>query len=248
MSIELIDTIRPKNNQGFAIALSNDLKGGIHHAETLTERDGISVDRLQNGMLCYVENDGMYQYIDGVWNVFQPSSTQNNYVVETRYDLLQLDTSKIELGSICYVKNDEFETYIYYLSVDGWKGISTSVSSIKGNLDIQGYYIGETEPENTNLIWIDTSSTAINSSFYDLLFNEMRSLMSEIKDEISSLKLNVIELQNENNTMRVEIETLKEVVKDGVIVNPDNGSGNTLLLEDGSVLITEDGNTIILEN
>ena len=42
MAIELISTITTKNNGSYAIALSNEIQGGLHSKKTLKERDNIS--------------------------------------------------------------------------------------------------------------------------------------------------------------------------------------------------------------
>ena len=64
MAIELIDTVRPKNNQPFPIVLSNDIQGGIHYVEDLGMLDLIPEKRSLSGMLCYVKNDQFYQLED----------------------------------------------------------------------------------------------------------------------------------------------------------------------------------------
>ena len=78
MAIELISTVIPKNGQDFAIALANDIKGGIHSVNTIEERNAISIHRLAEGMLCYVKNEQkMYQYKNGTWVVFVTSSSSS---------------------------------------------------------------------------------------------------------------------------------------------------------------------------
>ena len=147
--IELIDTVRPVSNKGYPIVLSNDIKGGLHSVDTLEERDLISTERLQNGMLCYVKNDGFYQYKDEEWDKF----SQGSIVVETKNDLLSLDKNKYPLGILCYVKDDIDEIYIYYLSINGWKKISSKV----------GCYIGRDEPEDKSLVWFNPYDEEVES-------------------------------------------------------------------------------------
>lgn len=68
--IEIISQLKPKNNQTYAIADVNDLKGGYIQVETISEMQAfLSTNKLKEGMLCYVravENDlHMYQYKGG---------------------------------------------------------------------------------------------------------------------------------------------------------------------------------------
>ena len=68
--IEIISQLKPKNNQTYAIADVNDLKGGYIQVETISEMQAfLSTNKLKEGMLCYVrtvENDlHMYQYRGG---------------------------------------------------------------------------------------------------------------------------------------------------------------------------------------
>lgn len=236
MAIELISTVIPKNNQTYPIALANDIKGGLHSVSSIEERDNIPQQRLQNGMLCYVNNDKMYQYIDGTWIDFYSgsgnSSTSTTYIVDTKDELLTLDTTDVEFGTLCYVKD---EVNLYYFTSDGWK------SFILG----KNYYIGSTPPSDTNLLWIDTSSANVNESFLDSLLAEVRACISEQNLKIN--ELNVIIKQQSTRILQLEseVEALKDAISSGDIIVT---SSDSILTEDGDTLITEDGYTIILES
>ena len=69
--IEVISQIKPKNNQKFAIADVNDLKGGYIQVDTISQMNAfLSTSKLKEGMLCYVKNVEddihMYQYTFGI--------------------------------------------------------------------------------------------------------------------------------------------------------------------------------------
>lgn len=70
MAIELISTIKPKNNGEFPIAEANDIKGGYYSVASIEERDKIPRGRRQPGMLCYVLGDKIYKLNDDLntWN------------------------------------------------------------------------------------------------------------------------------------------------------------------------------------
>ena len=71
MGIEIIDTLTQKNGQTFPIVNTNDIKGGFHQVETISQRDNIPEECKLDGMYCYVKNDpenhNMYQLKDGIW-------------------------------------------------------------------------------------------------------------------------------------------------------------------------------------
>ena len=157
MAIELISTVVPKNGQSFAIALANDIRGGLHSVDSIDERNAIPTDRLAEGMLCYVKGQGMFQYIQNEWESF----AQSSQVVNTYEEMLQLDTTLLSLGTICYV----IESGIYYLSINGWTPFGTGDVS-QGN--ITGYHIGTTPPTNIDLIWIDTTYKELQERYAEL--------------------------------------------------------------------------------
>jgi len=68
MAIEIIDTLGQKNNGDFPLVDSNDIKGGYYQVETLEERNNIPSIRRKEGMLCYVNNDKVYQLVGGIEN------------------------------------------------------------------------------------------------------------------------------------------------------------------------------------
>ena len=56
MAIELISTIKPKNNGSFPVVEDNDIKGGYHSVTSIVMRDAIPVTKRSPGMLCYVSD------------------------------------------------------------------------------------------------------------------------------------------------------------------------------------------------
>ncbi len=66
----VIAPIRPSSSlDQFATAFANEIKGGFHTVEDITERNAISSDRRMEGMLCYVvEETKIYQLQGGITN------------------------------------------------------------------------------------------------------------------------------------------------------------------------------------
>lgn len=66
--IELIAELKPKNNQTYAIADVNDLRGGYIQVDTVAEMEAfLTTNKLKEGMLCYVKQSAngvhMFQLI-----------------------------------------------------------------------------------------------------------------------------------------------------------------------------------------
>lgn len=253
MAIELISTIVPKNGQSFAIALANDIRGGLHSVETIEERNTIPTDRLAEGMLCYVKGKGMYQYVQDDWNTF----TQSSYVVDTYEEMLQLDTTHLPLGTICYV----VESGIYYLSKEGWSGFATDNGTGGAGGNVVCYHIGSTPPTDTQLLWIDTTYQELDETFDSVVLDEFRAIFGEMKQAIDTLKIEVATSANTIKNLVSSNDYLKKVVieLEGRIydlennINTGGGSGGgdsgdtgdipvlSILTEDGKPLLCEDG-------
>lgn len=149
--IEVIGQLRPKNNAKFALADVNDLRGGYIQVTTVSEMENfLSTNKLKEGMLCYVKNspttDHMYQYYNGVWNIWQTQGGGGGgggisiVIVNTLQELLDNEELRIK-GQIVFV--NELEGLLFY-NGKAWESFSR-------------IYIQDTPPEDTGGIWIDTS-------------------------------------------------------------------------------------------
>ena len=80
MAIELVSTIKQKNNGQFPIAEANDIKGGYYSVASIEERDNIPLVRRMAGMLCYVLGDKIYKLNDDLetWEEFTVSGGVNS--------------------------------------------------------------------------------------------------------------------------------------------------------------------------
>lgn len=80
MAIELVSTIKQKNNGQFPIAEANDIKGGYYSVASIEERDNIPLVRRTAGMLCYVLGDKIYKLNDDleIWEEFTVSGSANS--------------------------------------------------------------------------------------------------------------------------------------------------------------------------
>ena len=256
MAIELISTITPKNNGGFAIALAHDIQGGLHSVDSIDERDAISKERLAEGMLCYVANDKMYQYTNGSWSVFSMSSI----VVNTLEERNQINTDNLPLATLCYVIEDTSNNYMYYYSVNGWRSLGSGDRAF-GRVG-GGYYFGTTPPEDTSLLWIDPTYEMIDKTITSVVLGEIRESFKELKTNVNDLKIEVTLNKVTINNLKLENTTLKSKLSDleyrvSVLEkggggnnngNTGNISGDVLLTEDGLALLCEDGTYLLIDN
>ena len=187
MAIEIIGTLKQKNNGEFGLIDSNDIIGGFYQADTLDERNSIPFTRRKEGMFCWVGSN--------VNKVFQlVGGTTNDCWIEFKSD-----------------------------------------SSSGGGTTIDGYshiWVGDTPPEDTNMIWLDTRSDGILDDETDIeTVNKLISRIGELENTVSLLAKRVAYLE-ENGV---------------VIPGGGNTSENVILLEDGTEILLEDGTPLLLE-
>lgn len=167
------------------------------------------------------------------------------------YDDLKVSDTLSE-GSICYVIDEE--KYYSYTSTNGWKEMVTSGN---GNVveddkeddssdpidDIYSHiWIGPEPPEDTSMVWIDTTSDGVVEDKNDL------NLLYSLFDEVTELRQEVVSLR----------KRVKYLEENGVVIpGPGGGDDPTpdepeidddfILLEDGSEILLEAGGELLLE-
>lgn len=190
MAIEIISTLKQKNNGEFGLIDSNDIIGGFYQADTLDERNSIPFTRRKEGMFCWVGSNvnKVFQLVGGITND-------------------------------CWI---EFK----------------SGSSSGGGTIIDGYshiWVGDTPPEDTNMIWLDTRSDGILDDETDIeTVNKLISRIGELENTVSLL-----------------IKRVAYLEQNGVVIpgggNTGDTSENIILLEDGTEILLEDGTPLLLE-
>ena len=149
----------------------------------------------------------------------------------------------------------EGRAYIIRLNESGEKEVHPLMD---GEANMYGFHIGPEAPEDTSLIWIDTSDEVIGTSFDSQVLDEFRAAYAFLQKQIDDLKASNSQLKAENTLLKNRVDELEEKINSGWQptgptgptgpVETDNfeflledGSGS-LSLEDGSgVLITENG-------
>ena len=189
MAIEIIGTLKQKNNGEFGLIDSNDIIGGFYQADTLDERNSIPFTRRKEGMFCWVGSNvnKVFQLVGGITN-------------------------------------------------DCWIEFKSGSSSSGGGTTIDGYshiWVGDTPPEDTNMIWLDTSSDGILDDETDIeTVNKLISRIGELENTVALLAKRVAYLE-----------------QNGVVIpgGGDDTSESVILLEDGTEILLEDGTPLLLE-
>ena len=189
MAIEIIGTLKQKNNGEFGLIDSNDIIGGFYQADTLDERNSIPFTRRKEGMFCWVGSNvnKVFQLVGGITN-------------------------------------------------DCWIEFKSGSSSSGGGTTIDGYshiWVGDTPPEDTNMIWLDTRSDGILDDETDI-------------ETVNKLISRIGELEN---TVALLIKRVAYLEENGVVIpgGGDDTSESVILLEDGTEILLEDGTPLLLE-
>ena len=148
----------------------------------------------------------------------------------------------------------EGKAYIIRLNESGEKEVHPLMD---GEANMYGFHIGPEAPEDTSLIWIDTSDEVIGTSFDSQVLDEFRAAYAFLQKQIDDLKASNSQLKSENALLKNRLDELEEKINSGW--QPTGPTGPTgpidtdsfeFLLEDGSgSLSLEDGSgVLIMEN
>lgn len=249
MPIELIDTLKQKNNGSFGLVDSNDIIGGFYQVDYIIDRDNIPIVRRKERMLCSVKHDiddisRIYQLVNGIQNVnwieFKVGSDFsgdfNDLLNVPNFQLKTEPTLKTVSKNISEAINENY---------DGVNANKTNITKIEKTVidinskidgitvDVDSHIVAsKTPPTDNKVLWLNTSKNYNDSSV-----NINNPIIVELMDIIKSMKVRI-------ETLETKVEYL--ITNGGGIPTPPIDS-NSILLEDGSYILLEDGFKMLLE-
>lgn len=202
----------------YATHLAKYGKGGYRTVETIEERNSISPDRLEEGMLVWVTSDPsekhLYQYLSGSWVIFERGSSGSGQGggIDKVNSLSDLEGYT---GDFVYVISEE--TIYVKSDNDSWKPI-TSPSVSSAGIPIYTQEILDhlpSPPEDYITIPSESElyqpSTAGNGYYVDILFSAIRSLQAEVAKLRNSMRYGLYSYTGTDTAMsRVLSETAGE--------------------------------------
>lgn len=160
------------------------------------------------------------------------SNVDNRIASVQSFENLPTNDSLID-GAIRYVINDK--KYYSYTTAEGWKEMVTSGDGSGGDHGDDPYshiWIGEEPPEDSNMVWIDTTSDGIVEGADDV------SLLYQLMEKFA-------QMQNEINTLKKRVKYLEE---NGVFVPDDEDPDKPGVEDEPDYILFEDGSELLLED
>lgn len=158
------------------------------------------------------------------------SNVDNRIATVQSFDNLPIH-DELKDGAIRYVIDDK--KYYSYTVADGWQEMTTSGDGNGGYVDdtYSHIWIGTEPPENSNMIWVDTTSDGVVESEDDM--GLLRQVLSQLAD-----------MQAEINSLRRRVKYLEE---HGTF-NPDEPETPDIPVDEDDIILLEDGSSILLED
>ena len=151
-------------------------------AETIAERDeNVTNNRAYDGMIVYVkENKTTYQYVNNEWIIFGSNTSSDNIYTKEEINEIKriLEEKDLELSQ----KIDKINEYL-----------ANSGGSSGANV-----YIGEEPPQDTSMIWVDSSTpyTLEPNTYENRLKNNYVMMLNNSYGKISTIESGLTSLQN----------------------------------------------------
>lgn len=152
-------------------------------AETIAERDeNVTNNRAYEGMIVYVkENKTTYQYVNNEWIIFGSNTSNDNVYTKEEIDEIKriLEEKDLELSQ----KIDKINEYL-----------ANNVGSGSG----ANVYIGEEPPQDTSMIWVDSSTpyTLEPNTYENRLKNNYVMMLNNSYGKISTIESGLTSLQD----------------------------------------------------
>lgn len=221
MAITLIAGIKQANNGTFALVDSNDIHGGLYHVDLLTEIQNIPLERIKDGMLCYVSETKSYY--------------KCNATVNKDKQVIAVNWEEFYLGSNSNNNNNNSGN-----NGDGGDNSGTTDPDNPGTVyppsieDIYAHiFVSDVAPDNVDMFWYDTTEEEIGG---DDEGNDSYTL-SDAKASIESLI-----------GMVTALESRIKFLEENGVSGPGNNSGGSTSAISKYAVLTESGQQVLLEN
>lgn len=222
MAITLIAGIKQANNGTFALVDSNDIHGGLYHVDLLTEIQNIPLERIKDGMLCYVSETKLYYKCNATVN-------KDKQVIAVQWEEFYLGSNNNN--------NNNGDS-----GNDGGDSGTTDPNPDPDNPgtvypppieDIYAHiFVSDVAPDNVDMFWYDTTEEEIGGDEENDSYT-----LSDAKASIESLIGMVTALESR----------IKFLEENGVSGPGNNNGGSTSAISKYAVL-TESGQQVLLEN
>lgn len=240
MAVEVISQIKQKNGLEFPIVDSNDIKGGLYSVQDLTELQNIPEIRRKEGMLVYVINGTphWYQLLNGIWNIFELSLTQNAAGFFTVPDVSYLNNQDYKKPGLVLLVSGNSTLYIY----DGtkWKEFgyndsipiytSTTIAN-KGNTLPEQYI---SIPDKNTDLYGQTKDKSYqltrDSNYVDILMASLRALQTEVTKLKNTFNYGIYSYTGKDTAMSSVVGSIQNTQKEPLwAVDESSLSGITSL-------------------
>lgn len=234
MAITLIAGIKQANNGTFALVDSNDIHGGLYHTDTLAEMQEIPLERIKDGMLCYVSEVKTYyrceatlenkKVVSANWVEFTIGSGNNNNNNEGSNPTPENPDPENPTPD-----NPDPDNPVPDNPVPEPEPEDENISHI---------FVSDVPPFDLDLFWFDTTDEDEEDEEVD----ENGYTLSDAKADIEGLMAIISSLESR----------IKYLEENGV-VGPGGGTpgvtnGSAVLLENGEGILLENGEELLLES
>ena len=192
------------------------------------------------------------------------------YQTDTLAERDSIPIARRKEGMFCWVGGNIKKVYQLVDGIENtnWIEFKSGTSDGSGNsggTTIDGYahiWVGDTPPEDTSMIWLDTSSDGILDDETDIdTVNKLLKRMAEMEKTIIKLTKRIEDLEKGIVIPPTPTPTVEEVIlledgteillEDGTNLLLENSASSTveevILLEDGTEILLEDGTNLLLE-
>ena len=213
MAIEIIDTLKQKNNGTFGLVDSNDIIGGFYQTDNTTERNSIPLNRRKEGMFCWVkEEKKVFQLVDGLtnecWIEFKSGSSNGGGTIIDGYAHIWIGDKPPEDKNMLWLDTNSDGILEDETDIETVKKLLNKISDLEMKISLLAKRVtyleenGVVNPDKPNKPDASTSIGLLLENGTPLLLeNGTPLLLEEEKSEGSSNVINGILLEDKTNIL-----------------------------------------------